>query len=114
MDADEKGAPWRFLGEASGLGCAVVVGLVELLAGYLEVVWNLGPSVILPLLALVLVPLATVAWLRRLVVRHGADPQGVTVFVGQARLVYSLSVPLLLVGYFLGVGCGMPWRFGYC
>jgi len=52
-------------------------------------------------------------YLRHLVVRRGADQEGVTAFVGRVKLVYALSTPVLLLAYFLGVGCGLPWRSGY-
>jgi len=88
--------------------------LVELAAGFAVVVLNLGPAVLVPLLAVVLVLYGGVAWAKRLAIQRGADQKDAATFAKRATLVFALSTPVLLLGYFLTVGCGMPWRFGYC
>jgi hypothetical protein len=88
--------------------------MVEVAASYVEVVLKVGLAVLLPLLALGLVLYRGVAWAKQFATQRGADQEDVATFEERARLVFALCAPVLLLGYFLTIGCGMPWHFGYC
>ena len=101
-------------GEVTGLLCAGAGALVEVAAGYLEVVHKVQWAVLLPIPVLMSMPYVVGIWLKPFAAQHGAREDEADIFTSRAKRVYYLCAPLLLVGYFLAVGCGLPWNSKYC
>jgi hypothetical protein len=66
-----------------------------------------------PLLALVTVPVVGTRG-DTLARRWGAGAAEVAELRALAVGTYLACVPFLLVWFFLTIGCGIPWRNGYC